>query len=608
MVKITPQQSAFPMNRHPSLLTLGLALMLLAACAQQGGQPQAPQESPSQKPPAPQAQPQDQPEPAEQKSVSPEPKTRAFPRETLYALLAAELAGSRKQFDIALSNYLQQAHQTRDPQVAARATHIARFLNAESAALDAALLWVEVDPDNAEAQLNAASALIQSGRLQEAFELSRKLYQRGDQALFQNIAARAAEATDTQREQLLTSFMELLDKHPRHPELLVGAGLLMQQQERQEEALTMVQLALQHHPDNSAAIILEASLLHQMGRSNEALGKIAQAVERQPDHLRLRLQYARMLTEQDLAQAQRQFQILVDQEPGDPDLLLSLGIVALERGDTDTARESFEALLDLGAKRSTAHFYLGQLARQHNQTQEALLHFLRVEPGSDFLQATLNILSLLIGEGKLDAAHDHMNRLRSHFPDQGASLYQLESQALLQGNFEDEAMALLDQALASHPNQEDLLYTRAMLHDQRDDLAAAEADLRQLLKYNPNSAQGLNALGYILADQTNRYDEAYDLIRQALDLAPENPAILDSMGWVLYRMGRPEEALPYLEQAMESFPDQEIAAHLGELLWVLGQQERARDTWRWGLEEDPDSELIPATVERLEAGPLDTRP
>lgn len=593
------------MNRHPSLLGLGLAMLLLTACAQQGGQPQAPQtSSPSEKPPAPQVEPQDQPEAAEQ-SASPEPKTRAFPRETLYALLAAELAGSREQFDIALSNYLQQAHQTRDPQVAARATHIARFLNAESAALDAALLWVEVDPGNAEAQLNAASALIQSGRLQEAFELSKKLYQRGDQALFQNIAARAAEATDTQREQLLNSFMELLNKHPHHPELLVGAGLLMQQQKRQEEALAMVQRALEHHPDNSAAIILEASLLHQMGRSNEAIGKIARAVERQPDHLRLRLQYARMLTEQDLAQAQEQFQILVDQEPGDPDLLLSLGIVALERGDTDTARESFETLLDLGAKRSTAHFYLGQLARRQHQTQEALLHFLRVEPGNDFLQATLNILSLLIGEGKLDAANDHMNRLRARFPDQGASLYQLQSQALLRGGFEDEAMALLDRALASHPNHENLLYTRAMLHDQRGDLVAAEADLRRLLKYNPNSAQGLNALGYILADQTNRYEEAYDLIRQALDLAPENPAILDSMGWVLYRMGRTEEALPYLEQAMESFPDQEIAAHLGEVLWVLGQQERARKVWRWGLEEDPGSELIPATIERLEAGPLD---
>jgi len=592
------------MNRHPRLAGLGLALVLLAGCAQQSSQPQPPQASPPEEQATSDPPPEDQTQPSEQAS-RPEPKTRAFPRETLYALLAAELAGSREQFDIALSNYLQQAHQTRDPQVAARATHIARFLNAESAALDAALLWVEVDPDNTEAQLNAASALIQNGRLQEAFELSKKLYQRGDQALFQNIAARAAEATDTQREQLLSSFMELLANHPQHPELLVGTGLLLQQQGRQQEALTMAQRALEHHPDNTAAIILEATLLHQMGRVTEAIGKVAQAVERQPDRLRLRLQYARMLTEQDLDQAQEQFQILVDQEPNDPDLLLSLGIVALERGDTPTAQESFETLLELGANRSTAHFYLGQLARRQDQIQEALLHFLRVEPGKDFLQATLNILNLLITDGKLDAAHDHMNRLRTRFPDQEAALYQLESQTLLRGGFEQEAMALLDRALASHPNHEDLLYNRAMLHDQRGDLVAAEADLRQLLKYNPNSAQGLNALGYILADQTNRYDEAYELIRQALDLAPENPAILDSMGWVLYRMGRPEEALPYLEQAMESFPDQEIAAHLGEVLWVLGQKERARDAWRWGLEEDPDSELIPATIERLEAGPLD---
>ena len=592
------------MNRLSSLIGLSLALLLLAGCAQQSSQPQSTQSSaPEQQTPV-QPQPEEQAEPAEQ-TIRSEPKTRAFPRETLYALLAAEIAGSREQFDIALSNYLQQAHQTRDPQVAARATNIARFLNAESAALDAALLWVEIDPDNTEAQLHAASALIQSGRLQEALELSKKLYQRGDQALFQNIAARASEATDTQREQLLASFMELLEKHPRHPELLVGAGLLLQQQERREKALSMAHRALEQHPDNIAAIILEASVLHQMGRAHEATRNIAQAVDRQPDQLRLRLQYARMLTEQDLGQAQEQFQILVDQQPGDPDLRLSLGIVALERGDTDTARESFKALLDLGAKRSTAHFYLGQLAQRQNQTQEALLHFLRVEPGNDFLQATLNILNLLITDDKLGAAHDHMNRLRTRFPDQDAALYQLESQALMRGGFEQEAMELLDQALAAHPNHEDLLYNRAMLHDQRGDLVAAEADLRQLLKYNPNSAQGLNALGYLLADQTNRFDEAHEMLRQALDLAPENPAILDSMGWVLYRMGRPEEALPYLEQAMEAFPDQEIAAHLGEVLWVLEHKERARSAWRRGLQEDPNSELIPATVERLDAGPLD---
>ena len=593
------------MNQHSRLIGLGLALVILAGCAQQSSQPQITQTSSTEKRTAPQLQPEGQTELTATTTHS-ERKSRPFPRETLYALLVAELAGSRAQFDIALSNYLQQAYQTRDPQVAARATRIARFLSAESAALDAALLWVEIDPDNAEAQLNAASALIQSGRLQEAFELSKKLYQRGDQALFQNIAARAAEATDTQREQLLVAYTQLLNKHPRHLELLVGTSLLLQQQERQEEALIITQRALEHHPDNTAAIILEASLLHQVGRSSEAIRNIALAVERQPDQLRLRLQYARMLTERDLAQAQEQFQILVDQEPGDPDLLLSLGIVALEQGDTDTAQESFEALLDLGEKRSSAHFYLGQLARQQNQAQEALLHFLRVEPGNDFLQATLSILNLLIADSKLDAAHDHMNRLRTRFPDQGTVLYQLESQALTRGGFVQEALSLLDVALTSHPNHEDLLYNRAMLHDQRGDLVAAETDLRQLLKYNPNSAQGLNALGYILADQTNRFDEAYDLIRQALDLAPENPAILDSMGWVLYRMGRLEEALPYLEQAMESFPDQEVAAHLGELLWVLGEKERARDAWRWGLEEDPHSELIPATIERLEAGPLGT--
>lgn len=580
-------------------LALG-TLFILAGCAQQ---PDTPEQDPAQTSQE-ASEPAEDPEQAEKESEpEPEPPTRPFTSETLYALLAAELAGSRQRFDIALSNYVQQAHQTRDPQVAARATHIARFMEADNAILDAALLWVDVDPDNTEAQLNAALALVQNGRLQEAFELSRKLQEKGEHTLFQNIAASAGEATDTQREQLLEGFQTLLENHPEHRELLIGTGLLLQQQGRYQEALHYSQRALEHHPDNVAAIILEAALLNQLDRSNEALKLIVQALEEQPESLRLRLQYARLLTQHDLALAQEQFEVLVQQEPNDPDLYLSLGIVALERGDREAAQESFETLLDSGHHTSTAHFYLGQLAENRDESEDALLHYLQVEPGSDFFQATLNILDIFLDRGDTAAANDHMNRLRSRFPDRAADLYLLEARSLQQKGYEDEALNTMNQALEAHPTHSDLRYSRAMLHDQRGNLEATERDLRALLKYDPNNATALNALGYILADRTDRYDEAYELISEALALEPEEPAILDSMGWVLYRMNEPEEALPYLEKAFEAYPDQEIAAHLGEVLWRLGEKERAREVWQRGLEEDPDSELIPKTLRRLEVNP-----
>lgn len=562
---------------------------LLIGCAQQPT-----------KEPEPKAPTKEQPEPAAPQAVEePEPPTRPFSSETLYALLAAELAGSRERFDIALANYVQQAHKTRDPNVAARATHIARFLNAEKAALDAALLWVDIAPDDAEAQLNAALALMQNGRLQEAFELSRKLQRRGEQTLFQNIAASAAQSTDTQREQLLESYLQLLKEHPENEELLIGTGLLLQQQDKPRQALDYAQEALALNQTSTAAAILEATLLHQLGRSQEAIERLEAALNYKPENLRLRLQYARLLAQQDLALAQEQFEILVRQAPRDPDLRLSLGIVAMERNDTETARASFEALLDAGEHVSRAHYYLGQLAEQEGNSDQALLHYLQVQPGQDFLSATVKLLNIFVRQGDLESAAEHMNRLRNRFPDQASGLYLLQARTLIQHDHLNRAEALLNEALDAHPNHSDLRYARAMLYDQRDNFEATERDLKAILKYDPNNATALNALGYILAERGERLEEAEQLIRQALEQAPDEPAILDSMGWVLYQQGKPERALGYLERAFRLFPDQEVAAHLGEVLWVLGAREKAREVWQQGLELDPKSKLIPATKDRL---------
>ncbi|MDQ2077640.1 tetratricopeptide repeat protein [Marinimicrobium sp. ABcell2] len=581
------------MKKH-SLIIAALASGLLVACAQQPTE---------EHPHEPEPEPRHAPDTWEA-GVTPQipqlkAPTRPFTSETLYALLAAELAGSRERFDIALANYVQQAHQTRDPQVAARATHIARFLNAEKEALDAALLWVDIVPHDTEAQINAALALLQNGRLQEAFAMSRKLHAQGEPTLFQNIAASAAEATDIQRETLLSSYKQLLNEYPNHQELLVGTGLLAHQLGQPEEALTYARRALARSPRSTGAALLETNILYQLGQYNEAVKRIESALEHQPDSLRLRLQYARLLTQKDLGKSQEQFEILVDKAPQDPDLRLSLGIVSMERGDLSTAKQSFDALLDLGEHVSPAHYYLAQMAERDDDLDQAVLHYLQVQPGGDFLSATVDLLDIFMRQNDPESADEHMNRLRNRFPDQAEGLYLLQVRALTEHQRHDTAEALLDRALHTYPTSSDLLYARAMLYIGQDRLQETKQDLRQILTYDPNNAAALNALGYTMADNNLNLDEAEELIRKALALMPDDPAILDSMGWVLYRQGNPKEALPYLQRAMDAYPDQEIAAHLGEVLWVLGEREKAREAWNKGLEEDPDSELIPATKKRL---------
>ena len=537
----------------------------------------------------------------------PEPNIISFETDTLYALLVAEFAGSRERYDIALSNYVQQAHLTRDLNITARATRIASFLNEHKIALETALLWLELDPANNEARMIAANGLSQSGRLLEAFEHSVSLHDNGSKSIYQTLAARAAKSTDIQRELLLEKFNERLALHPNNTSLLVGKGLLLQQQGHLEPSLASAKSALLIEPENIAAAILEANLLSLLKKPEEALHRLITLLDQNPKNNRVRLQYARLLASQDLGKARDQFKLLVESSPRDPDLRFSLALVSNELGDLEAAQEHFEALLDMGRRRASAHYYLGRIAETKQQRDVALGHYLAVTPGPDYMSAVLRSTDLFIRGEEIRRANQHLNKIRKRFPSQAERLYMLESELLIKYKFLDQAERLLTAALAERPSNSNLLYARAMLNERRDMLELSELDLRSIIKYDPNNATALNALGYTLADRTDRYQEAYLLISQALNIRPDDPAVIDSMGWVQYRLGNLEEAVLRLRQAMKVFPDHEIAAHLGEVLWKIGKVQEARAAWAEGLRLNPDSQVIPATVKRLESEPVDAQ-
>lgn len=527
-----------------------------------------------------------------------------FPVDTLYSLLAAEIAGSRQAFDIALSNYAQQARETRDAGVAERATLIARYLNNPEAAAEVASIWVEAQPENVEALTNAAVALMQNDQLPQAFETSRRLQALGKETLFQSIAASAATLAEDERLELLSAYEQQLALTPEDEQLLVGAGLLLQMNGDTNQALDMARRALKHHPKSAGAGLLEANLLQQLGKDEEALARMAKLLEYHPDNPRLRLQYARILTRHDLKLAQREFAILTEQSPGDADLRLSLGLVALEAGDLETASQAFEQLLDSDQHLSSAHFYIAQIAEQQEDIPRAIMHYLQVEPGRDLLPANQRLLTLLVGKGDLDSARAHITRLGQEAPDQRESLEQLLAQSFIHYGHPDAALQQLNKALGQSPNSNRLLFSRALLHEQQGQLPLAEQDLRNILAREPDNSAALNALGYIFADHNIRLDEARELLLKAIALNPEDPAILDSIGWLYFRTGNYPEALTYLRRAYAAHPDPEIAAHLGEVLWMIGEQEQARKVWRESLATDPDAEILLDTLERLGVAPL----
>lgn len=529
------------------------------------------------------------------------PPAREFPIETFYALLVAEVAGDRARYDIALANYMQEAQRTRDPGVVARATRIARLLNADQVTLPLSLLWVEVDENNTEALLSASAELTKAGRLPEAFAVSEKLQRLGSTSGFQNIAVQANQVTDIQREALLENFNRLLIEFPQELELLIGKAMLLQQQKKYDDALVITKQVLAIEEDNISAAILEARLLYQLGQPEQALDRLLSLLQKSPNNRRLRLQYARLLANIDLAQALEQFQILVDGSPNDPEFLFSLGLVTLELGELERSRKAFETLIQNGQQLDTSHFYLGQIEERSENFQGALQHYLQVRSGSDFLPALGRAINLMVQLGRNEDAHQKMAAMRKKSPKDNDRFYLLEAQAFSRFDQLDVAASLLDEALKGNPNNTNLLFSRALINADRNFVSLAEKDLREVIKYQPNNANALNALGYTLADQTERYQEAYELIDQALNIEPSNPAILDSMGWVQFRLGNHDEALLRLREALKAFPDDEIAAHLGEVLWATGDAEQAELIWQQGLEINPESKIIPGVMQRLKA-------
>lgn len=526
---------------------------------------------------------------------------RPFESDTFYALLVAEMAGSRERFDIALGNYVQQAHKTRDPGVAARATRIARFLENRQAALEMSVLWVEIEPDNNEARVLAASELSEVGRLSDAFVHAEYLAAQGNPMLLQTVAAYASKGTDIEREQLITGLEGLKLQYPEAVELWMALALAYQQQGVLDSAVAAVKKAVKLDPEHFQAQALQARIRYQQGDQVGAIRQMAALVDERPNDNRIRLQYARMLAGTNMEQAADQFELLVQDNPHDADLLLSLALIRFEQQNFLLAQSLFEQLTDIETRRSTANYYLARIAQQQGDYSAALNHYLKVELGPDFMPSLVQTLEILVAAGELKPANARMQAVRKTVPEQVERLFALEAEVYGKYNHLNAAEQILSQGLVAVPDSTRLLFSRAMINERRNMLDLAELDFRKVIRYEPNNAMALNALGYTLADRTDRYDEAYDLIAQAHSLKPDDAAIIDSLGWVHYRMGNFTEALLRLREAFTLYPDAEIAAHLGEVLWVTGDQQEALKVWQKGVELSPNSDLISNVMKRLGA-------
>ncbi|WP_439105748.1 tetratricopeptide repeat protein [Congregibacter sp.] len=524
---------------------------------------------------------------------------RPIPEASVYPLLLAEFALRRRDFDTALNTYLEQADVLQDPAVSAHATHLAQYLQREREAFRAVRLWVELEPDNVEANSTLATLLARQGRNREALPYLATVARAGEKAKFPVLLNRYKALRPSDQIGLDTDTQALLDDDLGDDVSLRLTHALMAE-ERGDAAAARARLApvFALEPYQRQALILEAKL-NLADSTDEPLAHIEEALEEDPSRTELRLQYARLLASQDMDAARKQFEILSAEAPHNADLLFSLALINHELKDSEAAKTYLNQVIALNQRSDEAYFFLGQIARGEGELEEAVQLFQQVGDGADLMKATISIAQIQVAEGKEQELADYMDRLRASFPHRKEQLYALEANIYSETERDERGLELLGRAIEEFPESDNLRYARSVAYERQGDIPAAEIDLRTIIERDPENATALNALGYTLANRTDRFDEARGLIEKALAISPNEPSILDSMGWVLYRQGDLANAEQFLTRAYASFPDPEVAAHLGEVLWVSGKTTGAMTVWRGALQEDPQHEILNETLTRL---------
>ena len=526
--------------------------------------------------------------------------TQKLTDDMMYDILLAEIAGQRGDMQVSVSRYLQAANVARDPRVAERAVQVASFAKQYGIALEAARRWVVLDSQNLDARKALTALALQQGDLdvvvaQMDFMLGNSADPEGS---FRMVTAMLARHED--KAEALKATRLLVDRYPDNPYAWMAMCRLAVVSEQLDTALDAVDRALVLQPDITEASLLKAQVLVRLSRSADATAVLKSATQKHPQDTDLLFAYGRMLLDgSDLEGAKNQFARVVEIDPEYADGLYSLALLELETRDFVSGEKHLMQLLGVSGRRQNAYYYLGYVAREQGNDKAALDWYLKVESGDYWSQAQLRAADIMVKQGDIERMQSYLRTQRQKNPQQIVQLYIVEGQVLTNAGLHQQAFDVYGKALSHSPDNEDLLYSHSLAAEKLGKLAIAEENMRRILEQDPDNVRTLNALGYTLADRTNRYDEALQYISKAYAQEPDDPAIIDSMGWVHFRLGDLDKARTYLQQAWDKSKDSEIGAHFGEVLWMSGEHDAAVEIWELSRESSPDNALLLEVINRL---------
>ena len=522
-----------------------------------------------------------------------------IPDDSLLPLLQAEFALRQRNFNQGLALLAERAVLLEDPALARRALRLAEFVNDTDQAAMMAVRLVELDPGDGAAAAAASGWLSKAGRPVDAVYYAQLAFEHGHPV---NVATNLGtyDALDEVSQVAITETIRAIAAQwPEDDQAAIAACLLARIEGDLKGAESFILPVLERSPEDVRAVMLWTQLMLDQD-ADDPFELLATTVSRYPDNQELRLQYARLLgSEGNYAGAQAQFVLLLERDPENTELLSTAALLDFELEYYDEALSRFQQLIALGERLDEAHYYVGRIEMANDRYPEAIAAFASVGPSREFRDAKALAAQLLIDTAFASDIKTFFDDQRRAYPSAAEQLFLLEADSLR--DWSGESLKAYDRGLTAFPQSFSLLYGRAMVHESEGQLGAMEDDLRSILAQDPDHTATLNALGYTLTNHTQRYEEAADLIERALALSPRDPAILDSLGWVYYKLGQYSESEALLREAHTAFPDPEVAAHLGEVLWVQGRQIEARDVWRDGLSRVPDHPIILEAVERLGA-------
>ena len=534
-----------------------------------------------------------------------QPRPQASPQElnesNLYDLLLGEIALQRDDAGLAAQTYIEVARRTRDPRVARRAIEVANFARQPELGLEAAKIWYSVEPASPQAIQVLAALLVSTKRVDEAEPYLEKLLEAdgvnkesGFLQLNRLLAGNPDKASN------LRVVRKLAARHPQIAQAQFAVAQAALAAGDDAGALSAIRQASALRPEWETAAIFEAQILQKRSPA-EAAKSLGAFIDKNPAAREARLNYARALVlDKRYPEARKQFEALLAANPGNADVVYAVGLLAFQLKDFPVAEENMKRLLTMGYRDPNGVKYLlGQIAEEQKQWPRAIEWYKQIDGGDNALAARVRTANAIAKQGRLDEARAYLKRIDTENEGEQVQLIVAEAQLLREANRPRDAYDMLGQALKKDPDQPELLYDFALTAEKLERFDVLESNLRKLIRVRPDHAHAYNALGYSFAERNLRLPEAKKLIERALELAPEDYYIVDSLGWVLYRQGDLKGAAAQLRRAYGARPDAEIGAHLGEVLWVMGERTEADRVWKESLDLSPENETLLKTIKRL---------